>query len=60
MSTLATVDKAQKGFVNRADFVGLCTSNNIDEERAVKIFQLIDEEDRDGRISYTQMLRVVR
>ena len=61
MSTLATVDKSQKGFVDRADFIRLlCNNNNdIDERRAVKIFQLIDD-DGDGRISYTQMLRVVR
>ena len=60
MSTLATVDKSQKGFVDRVDFIRLlCNNNDIDERRAVKIFQLIDD-DGDGRISYTQMLRVVR
>ena len=59
MSTLATVDKSQKGFVDRADFIRLLCNNDIDERRAVKIFQLIDD-DGDGRISYTQMLRIVR
>lgn len=55
---LAIVDKTQKGFISFEDFHSIFKNTELTDDRATKIFDLIDT-DRDLRISYSQFLRCV-